>query len=259
MSKGDTVTTHLERGRELRLENRLEEALSHFEAALHLDSTCARAHAGYGATLARLGHTSRAIEAYWESLRLQPVQPRIYGALANMYLEEGRADSRSGLPPPGSRAGARRRGSPLQSSVHPEFRQPERAPTKSSTNTASSGGVSAARARRRPDGVPNVRSRSATSRAISAITRSAISLAGAGEPPAQRLRDHALFQYAKAGFPHAAICAVWPAGGATSARPRTKSWRTSSAGTASTSWLTWPAIPRSRAWARSRGSPRRSR
>ena len=93
MSKRHSVTTHLERGRELRLENRLEEALSHFEVVLQLDPTCARAHAGYGATLARLGHRSRAIEVYWESLRLQPVQPRIYGALANMYLEDGRADS----------------------------------------------------------------------------------------------------------------------------------------------------------------------
>jgi predicted O-linked N-acetylglucosamine transferase (SPINDLY family) len=35
----------------------------------------------------------RAIEAYWESLRLQVLQPRVYGALANLYLEDGRADS----------------------------------------------------------------------------------------------------------------------------------------------------------------------
>ena len=35
----------------------------------------------------------RAVEAYWQSLRLQVVQPRVYGALANLYLEEGRADS----------------------------------------------------------------------------------------------------------------------------------------------------------------------
>src|SRR5437899_12231291 len=93
MSKDDTAAIHLEKGRESRLANRLEEAVPPFEAALRLDSGCARAHAGYGATLARFGHTPRAIEAYWESLRLQVVQPRVYGALANLYLEEGRADS----------------------------------------------------------------------------------------------------------------------------------------------------------------------
>ena len=93
MSKDGTAAIHLDQGRESRLANRLEEALDHFEAALRLDPECARAHAGYGATLARLGHTPRAIEAYWESLRLQVVQPRVYGALANLYLEDGRADS----------------------------------------------------------------------------------------------------------------------------------------------------------------------
>src|SRR3954469_16612763 len=93
MSKDDTAAIHLERGRESRLANRLEEALTHFEAALRLDPECARAHAGYGATLARLGRAVRAVEAYWQSLRLQVVQPRVYGALANLYLEDGRADS----------------------------------------------------------------------------------------------------------------------------------------------------------------------
>jgi predicted O-linked N-acetylglucosamine transferase (SPINDLY family) len=92
MSNEDTLTVHLERGRELRLEGRLEEALQNFEAALRLDAGCARAHAGYGGTLARMGHPGRAIEAYWESLRIQPTQPRVYGALASLYMEQGRAD-----------------------------------------------------------------------------------------------------------------------------------------------------------------------
>jgi protein O-GlcNAc transferase len=93
MSKGAaTLAVHLERGRELRLENRLAEALPHFEAALRMDPVCARAHAGYAATSACLGNPERAFEAYWEALRLQPVQPRIYGALASMYLDQGRAD-----------------------------------------------------------------------------------------------------------------------------------------------------------------------
>lgn len=99
MSNDDTLTVHLERGRELRLEGRLEEALQNFEAALRLDAGCARAHAGYGGTLARLGQQARAIEAYWESLRLQPTQApqatqaKIYGALGNLYMEQGRAES----------------------------------------------------------------------------------------------------------------------------------------------------------------------
>lgn len=99
MSKDDTLTVHLERGRELRLEGRLEEALQTFVAALRQDAGCARAHAGYGGTLARLGQSARAIEAYWESLRLQPTQPaqatqaKIYGALASLYMEQGRAES----------------------------------------------------------------------------------------------------------------------------------------------------------------------
>jgi protein O-GlcNAc transferase len=92
MSKDDTLTVHLERGRELRLQGRLEEALQNFEAALRLDPGCARAHAGYGGTLARMGHPARAIEAYWESLGIQPNQPRVYGALGSLYMEQGRAD-----------------------------------------------------------------------------------------------------------------------------------------------------------------------
>jgi protein O-GlcNAc transferase len=95
MSNDDTLTVHLERGRELRLEGRLEEALQNFEAALRLDAGCARAHAGYGGTLAKLGQQARAIESYWESLRLHPTQAtqsKIYGALGSLYMEQGRAD-----------------------------------------------------------------------------------------------------------------------------------------------------------------------
>jgi protein O-GlcNAc transferase len=92
MSNDSTLTVHLERGRELRLQGRLQEALQNFEAALRLDATCARAHAGYGGTLARMGHPARAIEAYWESLRIHPTQPRVYGALGSLYMEQGRAD-----------------------------------------------------------------------------------------------------------------------------------------------------------------------
>ncbi len=93
MPTDDALAVHLERGRKLRLENRLEEALPHFEAALGVDPESPRAHAGYGATLARLGQTLRAVEAYWEALRIQPIQPRVYGALATMYLAEGRVES----------------------------------------------------------------------------------------------------------------------------------------------------------------------
>lgn len=92
MSSHHPLAVHLERGRELRLEDRLEESLQHFEAALRLDPGCARAHAGYGGTLARLGQMSRAMDAYREALRIQPTQPRVYGALANLYMEQGRAD-----------------------------------------------------------------------------------------------------------------------------------------------------------------------
>src|SRR5260370_23851934 len=99
MPTDNALTVHLERGRKLRLENRLEEALPHFEAALRVDPGCARAHAGYGATLARLGQSARAVEAYWEALRIQPVQPRVYSALATMYLAERRVDSAAGCFP----------------------------------------------------------------------------------------------------------------------------------------------------------------
>jgi predicted O-linked N-acetylglucosamine transferase (SPINDLY family) len=92
MAADNALAVHLERGRKLRLENRLEEALGHFEEALRVDAGSARAHAGYGATLARLGESARAVEAYWEALRIQPLQPRIYGALATMYLAEGRVE-----------------------------------------------------------------------------------------------------------------------------------------------------------------------
>src|ERR1700752_4438705 len=92
MPTDKVLAAHLERGRRLRLENRLEDALAQFEAALQADRGCARAYAGYGATLARLGQPARAAEAYWEALRIHPVQPRIYGALATMYLAEGRVE-----------------------------------------------------------------------------------------------------------------------------------------------------------------------
>ena len=108
MPTDKVLAVHLERGRKLRLENRLEEALPHFEAALRVDPESARAHAGYGATLARLGQTARAVEAYWEALRIQPIQPRVYGALATMYLDGGAGRIGGGLLPPGSGAGARR-------------------------------------------------------------------------------------------------------------------------------------------------------
>ena len=87
----DALARHLKQGRALRLQNRLEAARRQFEAALRLDPTSARAHAGYGATLARLGEIPRALAAYWESLRLDPDQPRIYGALGNVYLNQGRS------------------------------------------------------------------------------------------------------------------------------------------------------------------------
>src|SRR5260370_41317728 len=93
MPTDNSLAVHLERGRKLRLENRLQEALPHFEAALRVDPASARAHAGYGASLARLGQPARVVETYWEPLRIQPIQPRIYGALATMYLAEGRVES----------------------------------------------------------------------------------------------------------------------------------------------------------------------
>ncbi len=93
MSKARRLTVLLERGRELRLDGRLDEALQSFEAALRLDAECARAHAGYGGTVARLGNTARAIDAYWESLRIQPNQPRVHSALSSLYMDQGRADA----------------------------------------------------------------------------------------------------------------------------------------------------------------------
>jgi protein O-GlcNAc transferase len=92
MPLADALSAHLERGRELRLDGRLEDALLEFEAALRLDACCARAHAGHGATLALLGATGDAIASYWESLQLQPAQPRIYAALAQMYLDAARPE-----------------------------------------------------------------------------------------------------------------------------------------------------------------------
>jgi protein O-GlcNAc transferase len=59
---------------------------------MRLDPECARARAGYGATLAKMGHAAGAIEAYWESLRLESNQPRVYAALGRLYLERGCAD-----------------------------------------------------------------------------------------------------------------------------------------------------------------------
>jgi predicted O-linked N-acetylglucosamine transferase (SPINDLY family) len=82
----------LDRGRELRLEGRLDEALDCFVESLRLDPACARAHAGYGATLAKMGHYHMAMEAYWQCLRLQQLNPRVYAALADLYLQCGRAE-----------------------------------------------------------------------------------------------------------------------------------------------------------------------
>ena len=82
----------VDRGRELRLENRLEEALACFEAALRLDPAYARAHAGYAATLGKMGLHRRAIESYWEALRLGPDNAGVYTGLGNRYLAQGRAD-----------------------------------------------------------------------------------------------------------------------------------------------------------------------
>jgi protein O-GlcNAc transferase len=92
MATHDATSVQLERGRELRLNNRLQEALHCFEAALRLDPSSARGHAGYGATLARMGETPKALDAYWESLRIQPVQPRIYSAMATVYLAQGNVE-----------------------------------------------------------------------------------------------------------------------------------------------------------------------
>jgi len=85
-------TALLDRGRELRLEGRLDEALDCFSEALRLDPACPRAHAGYGATLAKMRHNGLAMEAYWQCLRLQPFNPRVWAALADLYLRCGRAE-----------------------------------------------------------------------------------------------------------------------------------------------------------------------
>ncbi len=205
MSKNGTAAIHLQRGRESRLANRFEEALAHFETALRLNPGCARAHAGYGATLARLGHAARAIEAYWQSLRLQVVQPRVYGALANLYLEEGRADSASDCL---RQAVAQapddeilrsnllyvlnfdRRTSPEELfREHCEFgKRLGRhfgAGAEMASKTLAQNRLCLGRFLR-PSGQLFLRT-------------------GAREPPARKLRNHALFQYGKTGFPHAAI------------------------------------------------------
>ena len=91
-ASAESAIALLDRGRELRLEGRLSEAVECFENALRLDPACARAHAGYAATLGRLGRHTQAIASYWEALRLDPGNPRIWAALGNRYLEQGRAE-----------------------------------------------------------------------------------------------------------------------------------------------------------------------
>jgi protein O-GlcNAc transferase len=89
---GESATACLDRGRSLRLEGRLEEALECFQTALRLDPESARAHAGHAATLGRMGLHGQAIASYWEALRLDPGNPRIYSALGNRYLDQGRPE-----------------------------------------------------------------------------------------------------------------------------------------------------------------------
>src|SRR5262245_25362984 len=86
------IASHLDRGRQLRLDGCFAEALECFETALRMDPGCARAHAGYGATLVKMQQNVRAMDSYWRCLQLQPIHPRVYAALGSLYLTEGRAE-----------------------------------------------------------------------------------------------------------------------------------------------------------------------
>src|SRR5260370_20707562 len=81
----------IERGRELRRQGRLAEALVLFENALRCAPDLPRAHAGHAATLVLLGRLREGIAGYQQAIRLQPDYTRAWNNLAGAYLKAGEA------------------------------------------------------------------------------------------------------------------------------------------------------------------------
>ncbi len=75
----------------LMLDDRLEEALAHFQRALRLKPDIAEAHSNLGNALQRMGRYDEAISHYTEALRLKPDLAEAHNNLGNVLLKLGRA------------------------------------------------------------------------------------------------------------------------------------------------------------------------
>ena len=77
-------------GAALLVQGQIDEAIVHFQDAMHLDPDHAEARANLGVALARRGRWDEAIEQYAGALRLDPRQAQAYSNLGNALLHEGR-------------------------------------------------------------------------------------------------------------------------------------------------------------------------
>lgn len=88
----DNVRAHYTLGVALAAEGRLDEALSEFETALHLDPKSAPAHNGLANVLTKLGRYNEAIASYEAALRTAP-SAEAHNNLANVLLRVGQGSA----------------------------------------------------------------------------------------------------------------------------------------------------------------------
>jgi tetratricopeptide (TPR) repeat protein len=78
---------------ELMDQGRLDEAMTHYEAAERLEPAFADAHNGRGSVLAAKGKVTEALAEYLEALRLRPDHAQTHNNLGNAYYTAGQYDS----------------------------------------------------------------------------------------------------------------------------------------------------------------------
>jgi protein O-GlcNAc transferase len=83
----DVSELHTQLGHAVRLQERMEEALSYYRMAAEAEANSPSAHNNVGATLQALGRWAEAIEAYQRAIALQPNDPTYYNNLGLMYCE----------------------------------------------------------------------------------------------------------------------------------------------------------------------------
>jgi Flp pilus assembly protein TadD len=82
-------TPHNNLGKILLMENQLEEAKSHFEAALRLKPDCAEANANLGVTLVQMGRVAEGVEQFRKALILNPNDATAHNNLGVVMAQAG--------------------------------------------------------------------------------------------------------------------------------------------------------------------------